>query len=67
MYSIILLLLRVSTSESMIPRPYFQSTVYTFVLSSYIKEDWDTFIFLFAIVNFHPLNQPSCSLNLSSA
>ena len=43
MYSIILLLLRVSTSDSMILRPYFQSTVYTFVLSSCIKEDSDTF------------------------
>ena len=67
MYSIILLLLRVSTSESMIPRPYFQSTVYTFVLSSYIEEDWDTFIFLFCYIKLPSINQSSCSLNLFSA
>ena len=86
MYSIILLLLRVSTSESMIPGPDFQSTVYIFVLYSCIKEDWDTnhtlvplscplalkrigtlLHFCFDTLNLHPLNQPSCSINLFGA
>ena len=67
MYSIILLLLRVSSSESMIPRPYFQAPFTPLSCPLALKRIGTLAHSCFVTLNFHPLNQPSCCLNLFSA
>ena len=67
MYSIILLLLRVSTSESMILRPYFQAPFTPLSCPLALKRIGTLSHSCFVILNFHPSNQPSCSLNLFRA
>ena len=67
MYSIILLLLRVSTSESMIPRPYFQAPFTPLSCPLALKRIGTLSHSCFVTSNFHPLNHPPCSINLFSA
>ena len=67
MYSIILLLLRVSTSESMIPMPYFQAPFTPLSCPLALKRIGTLLHSCFVTLNLHPLSQPSCSLNLFSA
>ena len=67
MYSIILLLLRVSTSESMITRPYFQTPFTPLSCPLALKRIGTLLHFCFVTLNLHPLSQSSCSLNLFCA